>query len=235
MEKLSRKDLKHDQFVESVGHSVEYAAAHRRQLMMYGGAALAALVIGLIIYSVRSSSQQTRQTDLAEALRAKEGVVTVGGSPDDPRRSFPTQVDKDRAVQKAFQDLATKHAGTNEASLGYFQLGTMAADAGKMDEAVKHFQDSIQAGNREYASAARLSLAQVLSSQGKVAEAEKILRELISSPTILVSHEQATVTLARVLGPTRAAEARKLLEPLEKDSRPVIARTASSLAAELPK
>jgi len=45
---------------------------------------------------------------------------------------------------------------------------------------------------------------------------EKTLRELIAKPTIFVSKEQAAITLARYLMPTKPAEARKLLDPLLK-------------------
>ena len=41
-----------------------------------------------------------------------------------------------------------------------------------------------------------------------------MLRDLIAHPTIFVSKEQATITLARYLAPKKPAEARKLLDPL---------------------
>jgi hypothetical protein len=41
-----------------------------------------------------------------------------------------------------------------------------------------------------------------------------MLRDLIAHPTVFVSSEQATITLARYLANKKPAEARKLLEPL---------------------
>ena len=43
---------------------------------------------------------------------------------------------------------------------------------------------------------------------------ERTLRDLIAKPTIFVSKEQATITLARYIMLKRPAEARKLLDPL---------------------
>jgi hypothetical protein len=61
---------------------------------------------------------------------------------------------------------------------------------------------------------AKLSLAQIYFSDGRTAQGETALRELIAKPTVFVSKEQATIMLARFLGPTKPEEARKLLEPL---------------------
>ncbi|MEZ5356755.1 MAG: tetratricopeptide repeat protein, partial [Bryobacteraceae bacterium] len=174
------------------------------------------------------------QAELARALMLKDGVIGPASQPGDPRPSFPTQADKDKAVLKAFQDLASQQDGTNEGAVGHYELGSIAADGGKLDEAEKHFKSAIASGDSATASVARWSLAQVYHAQGKPAEAEKLLRELIASPTILVSKDQATMSLIRVLAHTKPDEARKLLEPLQKAESPVVARNAMQLVSELP-
>jgi len=110
----------------------------------------------------------------------------------------------------------------------------MASDAGKTAEAEKEFRAAVAAGSGGYAAVAKLSLAQTLQVEGKNADAEKLLRELIANPTTLVSKEQATFTLVRLLAAGKPDEARKLLEPYEKDSRVAVARMAASLATEIP-
>jgi hypothetical protein len=42
----------------------------------------------------------------------------------------------------------------------------------------------------------------------------KLLRSLIDDPTVFVSKDQAALTLAKLIGPTKPAEARNLLDPL---------------------
>src|SRR5581483_12339966 len=70
------------------------------------------------------------------------------------------------------------------------------------------------------------SLAQMYASQGKTADAEKLLRELVDKPSVFVSKEQATLELAKVIGKKNPAEARKLLEPLSASSRTAVSRAA---------
>ena len=67
-----------------------------------------------------------------------------------------------------------------------------------------------------------------------------MLRDLIAHPTIFVSKEQATITLARYLAPKKPAEARKLLDPLRAEpgiGRPgralALRRTAAAVAGRL--
>ena len=79
---------------------------------------------------------------------------------------------------------------------------------------------------------AKLSLAQIYFGDGRDAQGEKTLRELIDNPTDFVSKEQATISLARFLAPKKPAEARKLLEPLR--SQPgAVSQVALSLIGEL--
>ena len=72
----------------------------------------------------------------------------------------------------------------------------------------------------------RQALAQVYASQGKPADAEKLLRELIASPTPTVTKEQATIVLGQLLASSKPDEARKLLEPLRTSTRSAVSRAA---------
>jgi tetratricopeptide (TPR) repeat protein len=234
LDKITRKDLKTDKFAAEVTHSLEFVAAHRRQSVRYGGAALVLILLGVGIYVYRGNAHGSRQADLTEAMRTKGAVITASPQSDDPRMTFPSLADKDKAIVKAFQAVISKHPGSDEASVAHCQLGTIHTDEGKLEEAEKEFTAAMTAGSKDYASAAKLSLAQIYQARKKYAEAEKLLKELIDSPTVLVSKEQATFALIRVLAATKPAEARKMLEPMMKDERPVIARNASALIAELP-
>jgi hypothetical protein len=90
-----------------------------------------------------------------------------------------------------------------------------------------------QKGDEKYASLAKFSLAQIYFADGRVDQGEKLLRDLIANPTVFVSADQATISLARFLAPKKPAEARKLLDPLR--SRPGnVGQTALSLLSEQP-
>jgi TolA-binding protein len=230
VDRAHRRELKHDKFVEQVGQSVEYAAEHKSQVLTIGAAVLGVLVLGLIWYFYSNSQAAARQQALREAMRIQEAQIGPGGS--EYVVSFPTQAEKDAAVVKAFTEMSNKYSGSDEGAIAQYFLGVAAADQGKLAEAEKHFKAAVDSADDVYASQAKLSLAQVYEATGRVSEAEKLLRSMISDPTILVSKEQATVALARTIAKTNPAEARKLLEPLRQERGPV-SRAALSALGEI--
>ena len=65
-----------------------------------------------------------------------------------------------------------------------------------MDEAEKRYKRVVDDGPKAYASLARLSLAQIYFSEGKMADAEKVLRDAIANPSATVSKEHAPLAWA---------------------------------------
>ena len=234
MDKIRRHALKSDRFVETVGHEIEYVKAHRQEVMRWltAGAVVIVLVGGFFL--IRSRNHATRQMDLAKALRLKDAVIGVSPTPGDPRQFFLTQPEKDKAIRQALEDIAKNHSGSDEGAVANYQLGTIDSDAGSLAEAEKHFQAAVDSGSKLYASVAKLSLSQVYAAQGKNSEAEKMLKELQDNPTVMVSKEQATMALARLIMLTRPADARKMIEPFLTDQRQAVARSAQGLVAEIP-
>jgi len=233
LDKLTRRDLKSDKFVEEVGHTVEYLSEHRKQFVRYASVALVAVVAVAGVLYYRRSQAAVRQEALAKAIRLSDAPV-AGNVSDPALTNFPTPEAKEKAVRQAFTDVATRFGGSAEGDYAEIQLAVMDAEAGKTGEASKRFHKVAGGGNEEYASMAKLSLAQILAAEGKTADAEALLRGLIQKPTLMVSKEQATLALARVLASSKPAEARKLLEPLVKEKRQAVSRNAETLLVSLP-
>ena len=231
MARITRKELKSDKFALEVGQTVSFFEGHRQEILRYGAVALgvAALIVGWLVY--QKHQRAGREEALAGAILVQE--APIGAAPNSGGLNFPNQAAKDEATTKAFSNLAAKYAGTTEGEVAQYYLGAIAADGSKMAEAEKHFQDVAQHGNANFASLAKLSLAQICYADGREAQGEAILRNLIEHPTTLVSKEQATITLARYLIIKRPAEARKLLDPLKVVGGPV-GQLALSLYGQLP-
>ena len=232
MDRITRKDLKTDKFAQEVTHTVEYVGAHRKAATRYTIAALVVIALAIGLWVWRGRTAETRQRDLAEAMRVQEAAVAPpSGNP--LILTFSTQAEKEAAAVKAFNGFLEKHSGSKEASIARFYLGVVAADAGRVADAEKAFQEVASKGSSGIASLAKLALSQIYASQNKIADAEKQLRALIANPTPLVSKEQATISLGRLLMQSNPAEARKLLEPL-RDGRSAVSRAALTTLSELP-
>ncbi len=215
-EHLTKKELRTDQFAVAVEHNIEFAAAHRKQLIQYGGIALAAILLGVGVYMFLGHQRSVREEQLGDAITIQEAPVTPGAQPGSG--AYVSEEAKTAAAQKAFTDVVTKNSGSKEGLIAEYYLGCIAGDQGKLDEARKHYQAVIDSGNKDYASLAKLSLAEVDYMQNKGADGEKLLRDLVANPTLMVSKDQATISLARHLAKTNPAEARKLLDPIVKST-----------------
>jgi predicted negative regulator of RcsB-dependent stress response len=231
VDRAHRLELKHDKFVEQVGTTVEYAAEHRAQLIRYGAIALAVVAIAVGVYWYMQHEAAVREDALRVAVRTQEAQVGQPGN--EFLIGFPTQQAKDAAVQKAWQDLASKYSGTTEGIVAEYYLGINAADKGNTAEAEKHLKTVADSGKTNFASQAKLSLADIYAASGRSKDAEKVLRDLMDHPTIMVSKEEATYKLGELLAKSNPAEARKLLEPL-RTSRSAVSRAAITLLSTIP-
>lgn len=229
MDRLTRKELKQDRFAQEVSRTVAFFEAHRKQVIRAGIALLALILIaaGALYYQRRQ--QTVRQEALRKAVELLDAPVGQGAAPG--ITSFLSEDSKREAVTRAFSELASRYSGSREAAIAEYYLGVIAVSQGKSDEAIKHLTAALR-GDKEIASLANLTLADLYASQGKTAEAEKILRALAANPTVLVPKEEATIALARVLAASKPDEARKLLEPL-RTSPGAVGRAAIAAYGEL--
>jgi predicted negative regulator of RcsB-dependent stress response len=230
VDRQTRHDLKSDKFVQEVGETISFLEKHRPEIIRYGGTALAVLIVAGAGWFYWKSRQESRQAELTGVIQVYNAGVTESAPPG--MVSFRTEAEKSKAVEKALNDLVVNHAGSEEAAVGTYLLGLHASDQGKVADAERYLKKASEDAGKDYSALAKLALAQVYSTSGKVPEAEKLLRDLMSNPTVTVSKEQATLTLARVLVRTKPDEARKLLEPLRTQSG-TVSRIAINEMADL--
>jgi len=232
VDRISRKQLKTDPFRTEVQHTLEYVTEHKSQAVRYGSIALAVAVLigGWYFYSQHEHT--VRQDKMAEIFRISN--ANVGPAQNAYELSYATQDAKDAALMKALTDLSVQYHGTEEGTAGEYMLAAHAADKGNGPEAERRLKDAVDNGKGPYTSMARLQLARIYGSQGKIADAKNLLQPLIDKPTMFVSKEEAELALAKVIGPTQPDQARKILMPLRTSDRPVISQAAITQLRELP-
>ena len=230
MDRLTRKELKTDKFALEVEHTVDWATEHKQELTRYGTIAAALVVVALAIYAFLQYRNGVREDALRTALNVQDAVV--GGTANEGVKSFPTEQAKYDAVKKSLGEVTSKYPSSQQAIVAEYFLGTNVADKGDMAGAEKHFRVVADSGYNDYAALAKLALAPILQGEGKAAEGEKMLRDVVNHPSTFVSKEEATIALARYLAQTKPAEARKLLEPLRAD-RSAVSRAALTALADI--
>jgi predicted negative regulator of RcsB-dependent stress response len=228
--RISRKELKSDPFATEVQHSLEYVTDHRSQVIRYGSIVVGVVVLAVAWFLYSQHQHTVRQEKLAEVFRISD--ATVGESANPFSLSFPTDQAKDQALVKALTDLA-QYNGSDEGTVAEFMLAAHAADKGNAQEAERRLRNVVDNGKGPYVSLAAVQLARIYGSQGKIADARALLQPIMDKPTVFVSKEEAELVLAKILGPTKPDEARKILDRLRGDQRPAISQTAIAEAGEL--
>jgi predicted negative regulator of RcsB-dependent stress response len=231
VDRLTRKELKQDKFALEVGQTVEYVSTHRQQLIRYGTIALVAVVAAMAIWTWRTHQASARRQALAEAIEIQQAQlgqpVGVNG------KTFATEQDKTKAEIDGFTRVAASYPGSEEAALSEYYLGTIAAQQGNHKQAEQWLKGVADSKYADFGSLAKLALAEVYRTQGKLDDAEKVVRSVVANPTVFVSKEEATLALARLVAARNPAEARKLLEPL-RTARAAISRAAIAELGNLP-
>jgi len=232
VDRITRKKLKQDEFAQDVGLTVDFLNEHRPQAIRYGVAGLIAIVLivgGFVWFRHRGAERQAALTAALQVWQTPVGPPQEGQD----TKPFQTEQDKQKAVLKAFGDVAAKYSGSDEAAVAQYYLGASAVNSGKLAAAEMALKEAIDSGNASYASLAKLTLAGVYQSEHKQADGERLLQSLVDKPTDFVSKEEATIALARYIASTDPGRARKLLEPL-RTARPAISRLATDELSALP-
>ena len=236
--KLTHKDVKemvkHDAFREKTMETVEYVSGHRSQIMKYVAAAVAVVLLAGAYWIYRDTQHTARMNALNDAFKVYNAqVVTEGNPPPFANYFYKSVADKDKAVNKAFTDITEKFGSSDESMIAHYYLALIAGDNGKADEAEKQYKIVADNGSRDYASLAKLSLAQIYKGKGKLDDGRKLIQSLIDSPTLFVTKEQATIEMAKLIMQSKPDEARKLIEPLRTSVRTAVSQSVIGLLGEM--
>jgi predicted negative regulator of RcsB-dependent stress response len=224
VDRQTRKDLKTDKFAEDVFDVFGWASAHKTEVVRYGAALIALVLILVGVMYYKRSQATVREAALYQALRVEDATTAATIEP--TSLHFDTEAEKTKAKTQAFTELSAKYGGTQEGAISDMYLASYAVDAGNQEEAERRYKRVVDDGPKPYASLARIALSQIYISEGKTADAEKVLRDAMANPSATVSKEQAQLALGEMLSKSNSTEAHKLLDPLRTSARGTISRAA---------
>lgn len=225
MAHINRKDLKHDKFVEEVGREIQYFGEHRTTILVGLAVAVVAIVGGGWFYSHQQSQSLNSMAALQEAAVMFSRPISVDPQPG--TQVFVTSGERMREVTEALEKVKTDFAGTKAAAAADYYYALFDLEAEDYAAAKTKLQSAIAGADPEYASLARLALADVLTAEDDVAGARAEYETLVSNPTTVVPASRAKLALARTIAKSDPAAARALLQELVDATGP-----AGTIAAQ---
>jgi predicted negative regulator of RcsB-dependent stress response len=222
---IKRKDLKHDKFVEEVGRDIRYFSEHRTTILVGLAVVVVAIVGGGWFYSHQQSQSLNSMAALQEATVMFSRPVSVDPQPG--TQAFVTSGERMREVTEALEKVKAGFPGTKAAAAADYYYALFDTEAEDYAAAKPKLQSAISGADAEYASLARLALANVLTAEDDVAGARAEYEKLVSNPTTVVPASRAKLGLARTIATSDPAAARALLQELVDGTGP-----ASTIAAQ---
>jgi tetratricopeptide (TPR) repeat protein len=212
-QRLTRKDIKRDDFTAAVGRSVEYAGSHVRSIAYAVGGVLLLIALVVAFQFYRSGRREKANDALAGAMKIYQApVAPTGAKPADPDQpSFPTDAARRARAKELLARVHQDYGSTDAGDVAGLYLAQIAADEGRLDEARKLWSD--YAGDHQgtmLAAEARLNLLDLDRRQGKGEQVVQELRGMLEKgdaplPQDMVLHELAA-TLEQLHRPQEAIQ-----------------------------
>ena len=213
-QRLTRKDMKRDDFASAMGRGVEYAEDHVRTIIYAVIGVLLLVALGIGIYYWRHQKAQEAGEALARAVKIYSApIAATGAKPDDPTApSFPTEAARRAKARPALEKVRSDYGSTTPADVAGLYLAQIDADEDKLDDARKLWQDFVDDHSGHILAAeARLNLIHLDRQQGKAEQVAKDLRAMLEKgdaplPQDVLLHELAS-TLEQLKRPFEAVQA----------------------------
>ena len=212
-EKITRKDLKRNDLVETVGRTVDYVTTHRRGVSegVAIGAGIVLLVGGFLLVKTYREARAGRE--LSAGLAALDAPLASEPGAASAPLSFPTAAARDEAAAEHLRKAAS-FGGTTPARAASVILAARDAKGTAADS----FERAARDGRFEIAAAAEIDAARLLASQGKVTEAVERLKRAVESPEATVPKDALLFALAQIYeGSGASSDARSVYQRLVND------------------
>ncbi len=231
MDQQTRQALKHDQFVDTTAHGLEWASENRRSVIVAGTVVLAAILIvvcGVLFYNNRAAQASVA---FGAAMQAYQTPIAVPGQPIPPGvKTFASITERAKAANQLFLGVADKYSMAPDGKVARYFGGLTYMEAGDNAVAESTMKQVASGWNGDLAALAKLSLAQLYRQTGRDPQAIELYNELTAKPTTTVPSGLAQLQLAELYESQGKPDLAKKIYAQLKDKDPK--GPAGTLAAQ---
>ncbi|WP_158792285.1 tol-pal system YbgF family protein [Granulicella sp. L60] len=222
MDQQTKQALKHDQFVDTTTHSVEWASENRRSLIVAGVALLAVIVV--IVASVLIYNSRAGQASVAfgAAMQDYQTPLAAPGQPVPPGvKTYASVSDRAKAANGLFLAVADKYSMTPDGKVARYFAGLTYMEQGQNGPAESTLKEVAGGWNNDLAALSKLALAQLYRQTNRDPQAVDLYNELTAKPATTVPAGIAQLQLAELYEAQGKPElARKIYAQLkDKDAK----------------
>lgn len=220
MARVSRRELKRDEFISTFEETWEFLRQQRDTIVaLVLAVLLGAGTLGGFYWHSRRQEQRA-STALGEALAIYSAPIRPNPAevpPGLPRPSFDTEPEKYEAAREAFVRLRQNFPRTHVAVIAKHYEALALWHLERREKALKLLEEVSQAGNPERAALAQLHLAGFYLQLGRTEEARQLYQKLADHPCVSVPRPTALLALADLYAASQPGQARKLYDELRQE------------------
>jgi len=199
VDQQTRKALKHDQFVDTTAHGLEWASENRRSVILTSSIVVAAILIvvgGVLFYNNRASQASVA---FGAAMQAYQTPIAAPGQQVPPGvKTYASINDRAKAANDLFLGVADKYGITPDGKVARYFAGLTYMEEGQNGPAESMLKQVAGGWNGDLAALAKLSLAQLYRQTGRDPQAIDLYNELTAKPTSTVPAGLAQLQLAEL-------------------------------------
>ncbi len=222
MDQQTKAALKHDQFVDTTKHGLEWAKENRHTVVVTGSIILALILVLVGAGVFYNSRSQAASAAFGNAMQTYQAPLAEPGQPAPAGvKTFPTTADRAKAASALFMDVANKYSITTDGRNARYFAGLTYIEAGENASAEATLKQVAGYWNADLSSLAKLALAQLYRQTGRAPQAIDLYNQLSAKPTDAVPPGLAQLQLAELYeGQNQPELAKKIYAQLkDKDAK----------------
>ncbi len=241
MDRLTRHELKQDEFRETLDTLDDYVKTHLKEILTT--AILVIVAVGAAVGLKYYLSEQGASANMELALALKTFQAYVGNASPETlgagAETYSTSAEKYQKARDQFNAIVLKYRmfpRPKAVGIARYHVGICESLLGNSSAAINTLQEASRDSDREIAALAQFALAGEFLKAGKQQEAVKIYQNLADHPSLAVPKAGALLALADAFKDSDPARARKIYDQVQKEygSDASVAEALRQQIAELP-
>ena len=199
MDHQTKVALKQDQFVTTTASGLEWASENRKSVITTVAILLFVIILAVVVGMIFSARSSAASVAFGEAMNIYQSPVATAGQPPVPNtKSYSSAVERAKAANAAFRQVADKYGMTADGKNALYFEGLTYIDEGQTQSAEDTLKKVAGSWNKQLASLAKFALADLYRQTGRDAQAVDLYNQLTAKPTDSIPAGLAQLSLAEL-------------------------------------
>jgi len=217
----TRRQLKHDRFQEATAEGIHWADEHRKTLILAAVVVIMLAALGFGAYFYQQQREAQASEALGNAVQIMNAPIVAANTPGIPEGAitFTTAADREKAANKAFNDVAEKFGRTENGKYARYMAGVTALSMGDTANGEKQLQDAASSSSKRVSVLAKMALASYYRANNRDADALNMYKQVIDANSSVVPRPVAQFELESFYeSRQQKSEAIKVLQQIESEA-----------------